>query len=292
MDTKFENDAVIQANNVSKHYGKERVLKNINFSIGPGKIVGLIGPNGAGKTTLLKGILGLAPVDGELSVLGMNPKKDREALIEQVSFIADTAVLPTWMKVKQLISYVKAIHPRFSEEKCLNFLNSTKIKQSSTISSLSKGMMVQLHLSLIMSIDSRLLVLDEPTLGLDILHRKQFYSLLLNDYYDNQKTILITTHQVEEIEEVLTDLIFINEGQIVLNNSMDEVAERFIELEVEQANREAALVLEPLSCRSVLGGFRMIFEGKKSEQLSNFGKLSTPGLADIFVAKMQQQVNI
>jgi ABC-2 type transport system ATP-binding protein len=281
-------EAVIHAQNVSKHYGKEVVLKNINFSIGPGKIVGLIGPNGAGKTTLLKGILGLAPVDGELSVLGMNPKKDREALIEQVSFIADTAVLPTWMKVKQVIDYVKAVHPRFSEAKCLNFLKSTKIKQNSLISSLSKGMMVQLHLSLIMSIDSRLLVLDEPTLGLDILYRKQFYSLLLNDYYDSQKTILITTHQVEEIEEVLTDLIFINEGQIVLNNSMEEVAEQFIEVEVEQVNKDVAMALGPLNSRTVLGGFKMIFEGKSRAALSNIGKVTTPGLADIFVAKMQQ----
>lgn len=282
---------VIHAQNVSKYYGKEAVLKNINFSIEPGKIVGLIGPNGAGKTTLLKGILGLAPVDGELRVLGMNPKKDREVLIEQVSFIADTAVLPTWMKVQQIIDYVKGVHPRFSEEKCLNFLKNTKIKQKSTISSLSKGMMVQLHLSLIMSIDSQLLVLDEPTLGLDILYRKQFYSLLLNDYYDSQKTILITTHQVEEIEEVLTDLIFINEGQIVLNSSMDDVAEQFVELEVEQANKDAAMAHSPLHCRSVLGGFRMIYEGKSKAVLSELGKITAPGLADIFVAKMQQQVN-
>lgn len=284
-------ETVIQAKNVSKHYGKEVVLNNINFSIEPGKIVGLIGPNGAGKTTLLKGILGLAPVDGELSVLGMNPKRDRELLIEQVSFIADTAVLPTWMKVKEIIAYVKAVHPRFSEEKCLNFLQATKIKQKSTISSLSKGMMVQLHLSLIMSIDSRLLVLDEPTLGLDILYRKQFYSLLLNDYYDKQKTILITTHQVEEIEEVLTDLIFINEGRIVLNSSMEDVAEQFVELEVEQSGKDAAMVHNPLYCRSVLGGFRMIFEGKSRALLSGLGKITAPGLADIFVAKMQQQVN-
>lgn len=285
-------DAIIHAYKVSKYYGKEPVLKNVSFDIGPGKIVGLIGPNGAGKTTLLKGILGLAPVDGDLRVLGLNPKCDRQSLIEQVSFIADTAVLPSWMTVKQLINYVKEVHPRFSEEKCMNFLKSTKIKQSSSISQLSKGMMVQLHLSVIMSIDSKLLVLDEPTLGLDILYRKQFYSLLLNDYYDNQKTILITTHQVEEIEEVLTDLIFINEGEIVLNNSMDEVAENFVELEVEQVNKDAALALGPLNCRSVLGGFRMIFEQKPKALLSGFGKITTPGLADIFVAKMQQQVNL
>ena len=278
---------IIQAANVSKSYGKHKVLDNINFSIARGKIVGLIGPNGAGKTTLLKGILGLAPVDGDLQVLGMNPKGEREKMIERVSFIADTAVLPSWMKVYQLIDYVASVHPRFSKEKCQNFLASTKIKPDAKIGKLSKGMMVQLHLSVIMSIDSELLVLDEPTLGLDILYRKQFYSQLLNDYYDNHKTILITTHQVEEIEEVLTDLLFINEGKIVLDASMDKVSEDFIELEVDQENRDAAMALSPLHTRSVLGGFRMIFEGNSKAQLAEMGRISKPGLADIFVAKMQ-----
>ncbi len=278
---------VIQAANVSKSYGKDKVLDNINFSIARGKIVGLIGPNGAGKTTLLKGILGLAPVDGDLQVLGMNPKGEREKMIERVSFIADTAVLPVWMKVHQLIDYVASVHPRFSKEKCQNFLASTKIKSDTKIGKLSKGMMVQLHLSVIMSIDSELLVLDEPTLGLDILYRKQFYSQLLNDYYDNHKTILITTHQVEEIEEVLTDLLFINEGKIVLNASMDQVSDDFVELEVGTENQDAAMALSPLHVRSVLGGYRMIFEGKPRSQLAELGRISKPGLADIFVAKMQ-----
>jgi len=282
---------IIVAKNVSKYYGKQKVLSDINLTITSGKIVGLIGPNGAGKTTLLKGILGLGPVDGELSVMGMNPKRDREKLLEQVSFIADTAVLPVWMTVKQIIQYVAGVHPRFSEEKCHEFLKNTKIRFHVKISNLSKGMLVQLHLSLIMGIDSKLLVLDEPTLGLDILYRKQFYASLLNDYHDNQKTILITTHQVEEIEEVLTDLIFINDGQIVLNATMEEVSEQFVELEVIQENKDAALAFEPLSYRSVLGGFRMIYEGKSKAVLADLGKIKTPGLADIFVAKMQPEVN-
>lgn len=281
---------VIQAANLSKSYGKEKVLDNINFSIARGKIVGLIGPNGAGKTTLLKGILGLAPVDGDLQVLGMNPKSEREKMIERVSFIADTAVLPLWMNVNQLIDYVASVHLRFSKEKCQNFLASTKIKSNTKIGKLSKGMIVQLHLSIIMSIDSELLVLDEPTLGLDILYRKQFYSQLLNDYYDNHKTILITTHQVEEIEEVLTDLLFINDGKIVLDSPMEQVSQDFVELEVDQERYDAAMALLPLYSRSVLGGYRMIFEGISKVQLSELGVVSTPGLADIFVAKMQEAV--
>ncbi len=282
--------AVIQAANVSKSYGKEKVLDNIHLSIPRGKVVGLIGPNGAGKTSLLRGILGLAPVDGELQVLGMNPKHDREKMIERVSFIADTAVLPNWMTAAQLIDYVAAMHPRFSKEKCLSFLQSTKVGLDKKIGKLSKGMMVQLHLSVIMSIDSELLILDEPTLGLDILYRKQFYAQLLNDFHDADKTIVITTHQVEEIEEVLTDLIFIKEGKIVLNASMDQVAENYIELEVVQEKHHLALALSPLHQRSTLGGYRMIFEGKSKEDLAELGSIRVPALADIFVAKMQGNV--
>ncbi|MBK8188436.1 MAG: ABC transporter ATP-binding protein [Cellvibrio sp.] len=282
--------AVIQAANVSKSYGKEKVLDNIHLSIPRGKVVGLIGPNGAGKTSLLRGILGLAPVDGDLQVLGMNPKHDREKMIERVSFIADTAVLPNWMTAAQLIDYVAAMHPRFSKEKCLSFLQSTKVGLDKKIGKLSKGMMVQLHLSVIMSIDSELLILDEPTLGLDILYRKQFYAQLLNDFHDADKTIVITTHQVEEIEEVLTDLIFIKEGKIVLNASMDQVAENYIELEVVQEKHHLALAFSPLHQRSTLGGYRMIFEGKSKADLAELGSLRVPALADIFVAKMQGNV--
>jgi ABC-2 type transport system ATP-binding protein len=282
---------IITAKNVSKRIGQQQILSNIDLSIESGKIVGLIGPNGAGKTTLLKGILGLSTLDGELTVLGLNPQKNRVNLLEQVSFIADTAVLPGWMTVKQMIDYVEGVHPRFSREKCLGFLQHSKVEQKKPVSTLSKGMIVQLHLALIMAIDSKLLVLDEPTLGLDIIYRKQFYASLLNDYYDAQKTILITTHQVEEIEEVLTDLIFINDGKIILNESMEEVARQFIELDVTLEQKDAALAESPLDYRSTLGGFRMIYQNKSIEQLSSIGKIRKPDLADIFVAKIKSQVS-
>ena len=282
---------IITAKNVSKRIGNQQILSNIDLSIESGKIVGLIGPNGAGKTTLLKGILGLSTLDGELTVLGLNPQKNRVNLLEQVSFIADTAVLPGWMTVKQMIDYVAGVHPRFSREKCLGFLQNSKVEQKKLVSTLSKGMVVQLHLALIMAIDSKLLVLDEPTLGLDIIYRKQFYASLLNDYYDAQKTILITTHQVEEIEEVLTDLIFINDGKIILNESMEEVARQFIELDVTLEQKDAALAESPLDYRSTLGGFRMIYQNKSIEQLSSIGKIRKPDLADIFVAKIKSQVS-
>jgi ABC-2 type transport system ATP-binding protein len=282
---------IIMAKNVNKRFGNQQILSNINLSIESGKIVGLIGPNGAGKTTLLKGILGLSPVEGELTVLGLDPHKNRVSLLEQVSFIADTAVLPGWMTVEQVINYVEDVHPRFSRKKCQDFLQNSKIKQKTLISKLSKGMVVQLHLALIMAIDSKLLVLDEPTLGLDIIYRKQFYTSLLNDYYDADKTILITTHQVEEIEEVLTDLIFIHEGKIILNESMEEVANQFVEVEVSMEHKDAAMAESPLDCRSTLGGFRMIYQGKSIEKLSNIGKVTTPDLADIFVAKIKSQVS-
>lgn len=282
---------IITAKNVSKRIGNQQILSNIDLSIESGKIVGLIGPNGAGKTTLLKGILGLSTLDGELTVLGLNPQKNRVNLLEQVSFIADTAVLPGWMTVKQMIDYVAGVHPRFSREKCLGFLQNSKVEQKKLVSTLSKGMVVQLHLALIMAIDSKLLVLDEPTLGLDIIYRKQFYASLLNDYYDAQKTILITTHQVEEIEEVLTDLIFINDGKIILNESMEEVARQFIELDVTLEQKDAALAESPLDYRSTLGGFRMIYQNKSIEQLSSIGKIRKSDLADIFVAKIKSQVS-
>ena len=213
-------ESIISAVNVHKHYGKKIALDSINLQVEAGKIVGLIGPNGAGKTTLLKGVLGLAPVDGDLSVLGMNPQRDRVKLLEQVSFIADTATLPRWMRVSELIRYVEGVHPRFSRAACMKFLLNTDIQLKDKVAQLSKGMVTQLHLALIMAIDSKLLVLDEPTLGLDIIYRKQFYESLLNDYYDAQKTILITTHQVEEIETILTDLVFISAGKIMLDATM------------------------------------------------------------------------
>lgn len=285
-------EAVIHAKNVNKFYGDKIALNNINLTIPAGKIVGLIGPNGAGKTTLLKGILGLAPVAGELAVLGLDPHKDRVKLLKQVSFIADTAILPRWIKVSELISYTEAVHPRFSREKCMSFLNKTSITLKDKVKNLSKGMVTQLHLALIMAIDSKLLVLDEPTLGLDILYRKQFYESLLNDFYDAEKTILITTHQVEEIESVLTDLLFINDGKIVLNETMDSVAESFVELHIDSPQKEAALQHNPIHMRSILGGYSLMYEKADRDQLSKLGRLINPNLADVFVAKIQPSLSV
>ena len=284
---------VIQARGVSKGYGKKIALDNINLDVTAGKIVGLIGPNGAGKTTLLKGILGLAPVDGELSVMGMNPQRERVKLLEQVSFIADTATLPRWMRVKELIAYTEAVHPRFSRASCMKFLENTNIQLKDRVEQLSKGMVTQLHLAVIMAIDSQLLVLDEPTLGLDIIYRKQFYESLLNDYYDAQKTILITTHQVEEIESILTDLVFISAGKILLNASMDTIAETYVELHVDANHKDHALAHNPIHVRNLLGGYGMLYENcQQCESLARLGQIKTPSLSDLFVAKVKPQVSV
>lgn len=284
-------EKIISAQNVSKHYGKKIALDNINFSIETGKIVGLIGPNGAGKTTLLKGILGLAPVEGNLTVLGMDPKKERVKLLERVSFVADTAILPRWIRVSELIAYTEGVHPRFSRSQCLVFLSHTSISMNDKVNSLSKGMVTQLHLALIMAIDSELLVLDEPTLGLDIIYRKNFYASLLNDYYDTQKTIIITTHQVEEIEGILTDLVFINEGKILLDASMEAIASTYIELQVNEQYRDHALAHNPIHVRNLLGGYGMVYENcQQLDSLSSLGRLLTPGLSDLFVAKVKPQL--
>ncbi|WP_082354144.1 ATP-binding cassette domain-containing protein [Marinagarivorans algicola] len=279
---------IIKAESLNKSYGAFKALDNVSFTVGAGKIVGLIGPNGAGKTTLLKSILGLTAVEGSLEVLGLNPKVQRTALIEQVSFIADTAILPRWLKVSQAVEYVDGVHPRFNREKAQQFLNKTTIKPNSKIGQLSKGMITQLHLALVMAIDSQILVLDEPTLGLDIIYRKQFYSSLLADYFDGQKTIVITTHQVEEVENILTDLIFIDRGQLVLNTPIDTVGEQFCELAVTTAAKEAvrAAGFKPLYEQMRLGGASLIFEGVSAAQLAVYGEVSVPSIADLFVAKM------
>lgn len=280
-------DAVIHAQGIRKSYGKKIALDNVDLTIPAGRIIGLIGPNGAGKTTLLKGILGLAQVEGSLQVLGLNPFTDRVKLLEDVSFIADTAILPGWIKVSEALDYIEGVHPKFSREKAMAFLAKTKITPDNKVKSLSKGMVTQLHLALIMAIDSKLLVLDEPTLGLDIIYRKQFYESLLNDYYDAQKTIVITTHQVEEIEGILTDLIFINDGKILLETTMDELPNRFVELQVDAGVKQAALAHNPIHVRTILGGFSMVFENADVNQLQALGKVTTPSVADLFVAKMQ-----
>lgn len=282
-------EPVINARGVYKHYAGKVALDNIDLTVGAGKIVGLIGPNGAGKTTLLKGILGLAPVDGDLTVLGMDPQRERVKLLQHVSFIADIAVLPRWLRVNELIAYTEGVHPRFSRVQCLKFLANTHIALTDKVNTLSKGMVTQLHLALIMAIDSELLVLDEPTLGLDILYRKQFYENLLNDYYDAQKTILVTTHQVEEIETILTDLVFINQGKIILNASMEQVAETYVELQVDANYRDHALAHNPIHIRRLLGGFSMLFapDAQQRESLAQLGRLAVPSLSELLIAKIK-----
>lgn len=280
-------DTIIHAQGIHKTYGKKIALGNVDLKIPAGRIVGLIGPNGAGKTTLLKGILGLTTVKGDLRVLGLNPFTDRVKLLEDVSFIADTAILPRWIRVSEALDYIEGVHPKFSREKAMSFLAKTNIALNNKVKDLSKGMVTQLHLALIMAIDSKLLVLDEPTLGLDIIYRKQFYEALLNDYYDAQKTIVITTHQVEEIEGILTDLIFINDGNILLETTMEKIPATFFELHVDANNKDAALALKPIHSRTILGGFSMVFENVDGAQLEMLGKVMTPSVADLFVAKMQ-----
>ncbi len=278
---------IISARGLTKRYGRTVAVDHIDLNIPPGRIVGLIGPNGAGKTTALKAILGLLTFDGELSVLGKNPARDRAVLMEDVCFIADVAVLPRWIRVWQLIDLTEQLHPKFSREKCLEYLADTKVTLDHKVKQLSKGMVAQLHLALVMAIDVTLLVLDEPTLGLDIIYRKQFYTNLLNDYFDEERTILITTHQVEEIEHILTDLIFIQDGKIVLDSTMDEVRERYVELMVVPDKAGQARSLNPLYERELFGRHIFLYDGADTEQLAVIGELHTPSVADLFVATMK-----
>jgi len=279
--------AVIQANGLSKRYGRSVALDAVDLTIEPGRIVGLIGPNGAGKTTALKAILGLTEFDGRLSVLGLDPRRQRSELMQQVCFIADVAVLPRWIRVSEAVDFVAGVHPRFSREKCQAFLSHTKITPKMRVRELSKGMIVQLHLALVMAIDARLLVLDEPTLGLDILYRKAFYETLLNDYFDENKTIIVTTHQVEEIEHILTDLIFIRDGKIALAATMDEVGERYCEVMVNPDRADQARALGPINERQIFGKSIFLFDGVDRARLSALGELHKPSVADLFVATMK-----
>jgi len=278
---------IISARGLTKRFGRTVAVDHIDLNIPPGRIVGLIGPNGAGKTTALKAILGLVTFDGELSVLGKNPARDRAVLMEDVCFIADVAVLPRWIRVWQLIDLTERIHPRFSRDKCLEYLADTKVTLEHKVKQLSKGMVAQLHLALVMAIDVTLLVLDEPTLGLDIIYRKQFYTNLLNDYFDEERTILITTHQVEEIEHILTDLIFIQDGKIVLDSTMDEVRERYVELMVVPDKAGQARSLKPLYERKLFGKYIFLYDSVDRAQLSALGELHAPSVADLFVATMK-----
>ena len=281
---------LIKARGLTKRYGALAALDQVDFDIEEGRIVGLIGPNGAGKTTALKAILGLTEFDGELDVLGHDPRKGREKMMNEVCFIADVATLPRWLKVANAIEYVEAVHPRFSRARALHFLERTKITQHSRVGQLSKGMVTQLHLALIMAIDARLLILDEPTLGLDILYRKEFYSNLLNDYFDEQRTILVTTHQVEEVEKLLTDLMFIHNGKLVLNDSMESVAEKYAEVLVNAERVEQARALKPLNEREVFGKKLFLYEGVDQDKLRELGEIHTPSIADLFVAKMKGEM--
>ena len=279
---------VVSARGLSKRYGKRVAVDGIDFDIPAGRIVGLIGPNGAGKTTALKAILGLVPFEGELRVLGRDPRTERDELMRDVCFIADVAVLPRWIRVKEAIEFVAGVHPRFDRAKCERFLAHTQLKPQMRVRELSKGMIVQLHLALVMAIDAKLLVLDEPTLGLDILYRKQFYQRLLEDYFDEEKTILVTTHQVEEIEHILTDVMFIRDGKVVLNNDMETLGERFTEVMINGERAGDARALKPIDERALpFGKTVMLFDGTSPAQLASYGETRTPGLADLFVATMK-----
>jgi ABC-2 type transport system ATP-binding protein len=277
---------IVHARNLTKVYGRTRALDGFDLSIGEGRIVGLIGPNGAGKTTALKALLGLTAYKGELSVLGLDPFHQRKQLMHEVCFIADVAVLPRWMRVDQALAFVGAMHPRFRRERAEAFLASTDIPPRARVKALSKGMITQLHLALIMAIDARLLVLDEPTLGLDILFRKAFYTTLLNDYFDDTRTIIVTTHQVEEIEHILTDVVFINHGRNVLDEQMDTLGERYCQLSARREDAQAARALGPLSEAEGFGKHVFVFEDVPRERLAPLGELRTPSISDLFVAKV------
>jgi ABC-2 type transport system ATP-binding protein len=276
--------ACIEARGLRKSFGTTIALDGINFRVEEGRILGVIGPNGAGKTTALNAILGLTPYQGELRVLGRNPWTERDQLTRDVCFIADVAVLPRWIKVSQALDYVAGVHPRFDRAKAEAFLARTTIGHDRKVKHLSKGMVAQLHLALVMAIDAKLLVLDEPTLGLDILYRKQFYDSLLNDYFDRNRTIVVTTHQVDELQNVLTDLMFVDRGRIVLDCSMEEIESRFVELTVNPAQLAAARTLKPIYEREALGRSVMLFDRVDRRQLSALGEMRTPGIADLFVA--------
>jgi ABC-2 type transport system ATP-binding protein len=281
--------ACIEARGLRKVFGTTVALDGVDLQVDEGRIVGLIGPNGAGKTTALNAILGLTPYEGELRVLGRDPWNERDQLMRDVSFIADVAVLPRWMRVSQVLDYVAGVHPRFHRAKAEAFLAKTTIQRRSKIRELSKGMVTQLHLALIMAIDAKLLVLDEPTLGLDILYRKQFYDSLLNDYYDRSRTIVVTTHQVDEIQDVLTDLMFIDRGRIVFHCSMEEFETRYLEATVNPENVAAARALKPIHERQALGRTILIFDRADREQVRALGDVRTPSIADLFIAVMGKQ---
>ena len=281
--------ACIEARGLRKRFGTTMALDGVDLRVKEGRIVGLIGPNGAGKTTALNAIVGLTAHEGDLKVLGRNPWTERDRLMREACFIADVAVLPRWLRVSQAIDYVAGVHPRFDRAKAESLLAKTTISRGSKVKELSKGMVAQLHLALVMAIDARLLVLDEPTLGLDILYRKQFFDSLLNDYFDGSRTILVTTHQVEEVQNVLTDVLFIDRGRIVFKCSMEEMESRYLELTANPENAAAARALKPMAERKVFGRSVLLFDGVGREQLSALGEVRTPSIEELFVAVLGKQ---
>jgi ABC-2 type transport system ATP-binding protein len=278
--------ACIEARGLRKAYGTTTALDGVDLRVEEGRILGIVGPNGAGKTTALNAILGLTPCEGELTVLGREPWSERDQLVRDVSFIADVAVMPRWLRVSQALDYVAGVHPRFDRARAEGFLARTDVGRASRVRELSKGMVAQLHLALVMAIDARLLVLDEPTLGLDILFRKQFYDSLLGDYFDRSRTIVVATHQVEEIQDVLTDLVFIDRGRVVLECSMEEFESRFVEVMVRPERLDAARAHGPVHERRVLGRSILLFDRADRGRLAALGDVRTPGIADVFVAVM------
>ena len=275
---------------LNKSYGKKHVVTDVNLSIHAGQIVGLVGPNGAGKTTCLQSLLGLTDFEGEINVLGHHPRKHREKMLNEVAYISDVAILPKWLKVTQALTYMSEVHHNFDIEKAKEFLAKTNIDLNDKVKALSKGKVTQLHLALVLAVDAKVLVLDEPTLGLDILTRRQFYTHLLEDFYTEDKCIVITTHQIEEIEHILTDVAFIQEGKIVLAESAENIRERFKLLAVTQEHVEQAKQLQPLFSNSLMGLTTMLFDGQKSEPLQALGNISVPSLADIFVGVMTKEI--
>jgi len=284
----MEREFAVKAKGVIKSYDNSHALNGIDLEVRSGQVLGLIGPNGAGKSTFLQAVLGLLNTEGELEVLGLDPSKERHKLLQKVCSITDVAVLPKWMTVEQVLQYVDGVHPRFNLEKAKSILSKTDIKNKSKIKTLSRGLVVQLHLSIVMAIDAELLVLDEPTLGLDLVYRKEFYSQLIEDYYDGNKTILISTHQVEEIEGVLSDAIFMNQGKIVMKDSIDAINERFLELRPNQESLERARSLNPMHVRTELGREVFLFEGTEIDKLSGLGEVRPPFIADLFMAIMDK----
>ena len=284
----MNSDLVIKATGVKKNYEDSYALDGIDIEVTSGQIVGLIGPNGAGKSTFLQSVLGLINTEGNLEVLGLDPRKERHKLLKEVCSITDVAVLPKWMTVDQVLTYVDGVHPGFDLQKCLSILSRTNIKRTSKIKTLSRGMVVQLHLSIVMAINARLLVLDEPTLGLDLVYRKEFYSQLIEDYYDGDKTILISTHQVEEIEGVLSDAVFMNQGRVVMQDSIDTINKKFLELRPNQESIEKAKSLRPMHNRVELGREVFLYEDTEYEKLREIGDVRPPVIADLFIAIMEK----